>query len=317
MNAPAHTVAYDAIEAINWSSLVHMATSAKMLRWRVEHPRPDTPALALGRAIHCAVLEPERFERDYLVEPEFDTRSNAGKADRAAWLATLAPGYIARPLFDLRTKSGKADRAAWLASLLPDARVLIGDEDAGAVLGVETITADDHELAMRCADAVRAHPVAAEWLRGGRTEETMIWTDEETGLKCKARVDFVNPSFVLDLKSTSQQRLEGMGRDFASRLYHGQLAHYQRGAIATRRIPDTAEPPRMIVVQTVEPFDVVAGHLPYEALERGISLCRELLRDYANCKLADYWPGLAPAAVHLPFPSWTPGGNEAPEEEDW
>src|SRR5262245_29847218 len=52
---------------LNWSTLKHMAVSAKLLKWRMEHPEPETPALVLGTAIHCAVLEPQEFQKRWIV----------------------------------------------------------------------------------------------------------------------------------------------------------------------------------------------------------------------------------------------------------
>lgn len=39
-----------------------------------EPPRKTTPAMRIGSAIHCAILEPSRFESDYLLMPETDSR---------------------------------------------------------------------------------------------------------------------------------------------------------------------------------------------------------------------------------------------------
>jgi hypothetical protein len=42
--------------------------------------RPEaTPALRLGSAMHCILLEPEQFEQRYAVAPEADRRTKAGK----------------------------------------------------------------------------------------------------------------------------------------------------------------------------------------------------------------------------------------------
>ena len=53
--------AYESIQAINWSSLKHLATSPLLYRWRVDHPEPPKPAYILGSAIHCLLLEPADF----------------------------------------------------------------------------------------------------------------------------------------------------------------------------------------------------------------------------------------------------------------
>jgi exodeoxyribonuclease VIII len=45
----------------------------------VTAPRPGSKAMILGKAIHCAVLEPEEFDKRYAVQPKLDRRTKAGK----------------------------------------------------------------------------------------------------------------------------------------------------------------------------------------------------------------------------------------------
>jgi len=53
---------------------------------RRTHPRETADALEFGTAFHCAVLEPERFDSQYIVPPKFNRHSKAGRAEEAAWL---------------------------------------------------------------------------------------------------------------------------------------------------------------------------------------------------------------------------------------
>jgi hypothetical protein len=43
--------------------------------------------MALGRAFHCALLEPERFAATHVVAEKFDRRTKEGKAKAEAWEA--------------------------------------------------------------------------------------------------------------------------------------------------------------------------------------------------------------------------------------
>lgn len=55
--------------------------------WLDAPPDSDTPAMAFGRAFHCAVLEPDVFARLYIVQPDFgDCRFKANKSSRDSWL---------------------------------------------------------------------------------------------------------------------------------------------------------------------------------------------------------------------------------------
>lgn len=270
---------YRAIEAMNWSSLTHLAVSPKLFRWRQEHPRSDSPAFRLGRAIHCAILEPERF---------------------------ASGAFVAQPYFgDGRTKVAKAKKAAFFVELAP---------------GAEILTAEEYSTVEHVAAAVQAHPAARALLAEGRAEEVITWTDEATGLPCKARLDLLAPRFVLDLKTTRMPTLWRIASDAAGYRHHGQLAFYFDGAIAARAIPHDAELPRILAVQTVEPYDVVPTHLGEAFLERGRAHYRELLQLYLECKAADWWPGIAPQPVELPMPPWAAGAGRAADthdEEDW
>lgn len=90
---PPATGDYAAIDAMNWSTLRHLATSALLLRWRVDHPREDTEALERGRRVHAAILEPDVWASRYVAQPDFgDMRTKVAKAARDEWLAALAPG---------------------------------------------------------------------------------------------------------------------------------------------------------------------------------------------------------------------------------
>ena len=71
---------YADIDAVNWSPLSAMRDSPLHYAHRLRTPRTDTPALAMGRAIHTAVLEPDAFPLGYVVRPDgIDRRTKAGK----------------------------------------------------------------------------------------------------------------------------------------------------------------------------------------------------------------------------------------------
>lgn len=68
---------YRALEAVNWSSLKRMAESPRHYAYGLTHDRPDTAAMAFGRAAHCATLEPDEFPLRYVL---WDGGIRRGKA---------------------------------------------------------------------------------------------------------------------------------------------------------------------------------------------------------------------------------------------
>ena len=71
---------YGAIKAVNWSTLREMGRSPLHYQHRLTTPREDTPAMAAGRLIHAAVLEPDRLSLDYAVWEGGRRSTNAYKA---------------------------------------------------------------------------------------------------------------------------------------------------------------------------------------------------------------------------------------------
>ena len=69
------------------SGLDRLAKSPLQYKTWIEGPSWDpTPAMALGTALHMAVLEPSSFEKAYAVEPDFgDCRFKENKSKRDAW----------------------------------------------------------------------------------------------------------------------------------------------------------------------------------------------------------------------------------------
>lgn len=86
---------YQQWEAVNNSVLKILSDErrcpAHALQY-IENGRPDTPALAFGRAVDCYILEPTRFVELFTVCPKCDKRTKEGKATFADFEASKQPG---------------------------------------------------------------------------------------------------------------------------------------------------------------------------------------------------------------------------------
>lgn len=83
---------YDNEPGLNYSSLKLMAISPAYYKHLADHPeeREDKPAYVSGRAVHCAVLEPDVFDDKYIAQPDFgDMRTKAAKQAKSEWMETL------------------------------------------------------------------------------------------------------------------------------------------------------------------------------------------------------------------------------------
>lgn len=67
------------------SKLKKALQSPLAYKWALDHPdHTSTPAMALGTAVHTAVLEPHRMRTDYVLWDQGDKRGNAWKEFQAA-----------------------------------------------------------------------------------------------------------------------------------------------------------------------------------------------------------------------------------------
>lgn len=217
----------------------------------------------------------------------------------ARWLTD----YVGAPDFgDLRFKENKAAKTTWLA------------ENAGR----EVLSFKEWENITNAGQAARAHRVAGNLLSEWRNEEVITWTDADTGLACKGRVDHFTSGSLIDLKKARDVSPWRFSRAVADYLYAGQLAHYFDGAIAAGVIPPDAERPIIVAVQIEPPYDVACYRLSAGALAAGRELRRQLLRKFVECQAADVWPGVAPDLLELDLPPWAAGmvADETEEESE-
>lgn len=79
---------YHAHPAISSSKIKLLYDDPYAVEWLSKSPQDSekTAALDIGSAVHAALLEPELYERDYVVMPDLNLRTNAGKAEKKAFI---------------------------------------------------------------------------------------------------------------------------------------------------------------------------------------------------------------------------------------
>lgn len=249
---------YQAIDAVNWSSLKWMQVSPLHFQHYVERGRGDTTSLLMGRALHSATFEPDAFPLEYAV-------------------------------YDGAIRRGKA----WEA--FKDANI-----------GRSILRVDEYERTLAKRDAIRRHPLVAPLLEYGEAEKTVQWTDAETGLACKARLDWVCASIV-DLKGSPTVDERRFGAAAARYGYHCQLAWYRLGYQA---VTGEGKPCLLVVVEHDPPHDVAVFDVGPDELYAGEEECRSLLRRLAECKASGRWPGRYEETRSLSLPAWVWGDDE-------
>lgn len=171
-----------------------------------------------------------------------------------------------------------------------------------ANVGRDILKATEFDEARAIAAAVQSHPVLAPYREGARYELTATWTDAATGLRCKARPDWLPGSgdVLIDLKTSTTIDGRRFGNLAARMGYHCQLAHYKAGLEACGH---PVERVVLVAVESAAPYDVAVFELDNDALQAGREKVDELLARLAECQASGRWPGRyeAERALELPF----------------
>lgn len=85
---------YKAIKAINASFLKACSFGAYQGYKQLHEPSYESDAMAMGSAVHCAVLEPDKFLERYAISEKFDRRTKAGKEAAAAFEAANVGKFV-------------------------------------------------------------------------------------------------------------------------------------------------------------------------------------------------------------------------------
>lgn len=244
---------YKLINAVNQSSLKHMVVSAKKYKHMLNREYSSS-AMAIGSAVHTAILEPSEFESKYSV---YDG-----------------------------TRRGNA----W-------------DEFKNTHSDSDILTQTEMSTVENIVSAVKSHQCAMKYMLGGDAEVTIVFIEPSTGIKCKARLDYIDKAyrFFTDLKTTRDVSHDFFQRQIAQLQYHFQFGFYRMGL---HILTGVWVPAKCIAAQNCEPFDVVPYNISSAAMDKGASMVLDCLHTLKTCIESDTWPGISDDEVELDLPSW-------------
>lgn len=139
----------------------------------------------------------------------------------------------------------------------------------------------------------------------GYGEITVVWTDKETGLKCRGIIDrfcsLHGESLVVDLKSCTDASHGAFTRSIMEYFYHAKAAWYLDAL-------NTLHPMNrrfvFIAQEKDAPYCAALYELDDRAMAEGRRIYQKLLRQYAECKKTDVWPAYPSGIQPLALPKW-------------
>jgi hypothetical protein len=216
--------------------------------------------MTLGSLCHAGVLEPLAIVQRYTFMPDYskDEENVTGSGERS---------------FSKATKYVKTKEEAFRS--VNRGKDIIEESDYHRMVGIAT--------------TLSSCPIMRGLLSAGRSEVSIVWDDATTGLRCKARCDWLDIGndrcSLLDLKTTADA--SEFGRSIVRYGYHRQMAFYSRGVeIVTGHRPTAF----IAAVETSAPFGHMVAPMDADALELGSREMDELLARVAESIATDTWP---------------------------
>lgn len=163
---------------------------------------------------------------------------------------------------------------------------------------------------MRAVEAMKAQlgrSIAGPLFKDTRTEVTLAWQDEETGVWLRTRFDALPPAprkILPDYKTARSAKPDDFSRSMFDYGYHQQAALYMDSVHAV-----TGEKPEswlFVVQESDPPYAVTVCQIDPSALAYGRHMNRIAIRRFADCLAADRWPAYADEVVRVDLPGWAP-----------
>ena len=241
---------------------------------------------------------PEHF-RWRMDNPEEEEPTPALIFGQAAHKLVLEPGdftdefAVAPDGIDRRTKDGKA---AWASFMETNA-------------GKTVIDRDTFNQILAMSQKAMSNPTVARLL-SGRKEVPFFWTDQDTGVKCKAKLDCLtyldDMPVVVDYKTCKSAKTDDFMRDAYKYGYHVQAAMYTEAVMQLQHL--TERPMFVFVAQEKEgPFAINVITVPEDTMNFGLDTFRELIGTYKACSESGDWFGYTGSGDQpneLSLPGW-------------
>lgn len=251
---------------LSYSSLKQFAKSPNHFLQYLNREVEETPAMIFGSAVHCAILEPERWDERYFVLNEDDI------------IAELSEQY----------KSPRSSKAykEWKANEIASA----GDR---TILDLDTM-----DKIRACTNSFADNPQASHLLQKCIRTESKI-TFEHKGHNIRGYIDGEGMDFMFDIKVISDANPEWMARNVIKNLWHMQGAIY---TFSQHRKQYLEKDYYMIIVESVAPFNTQVYKLDSDFLLKGFNKFEETI-DALN-EWDGNPQGYSNDIIHLDVPAW-------------
>lgn len=256
----------------------------------VETEEKRNAALVFGAAMHKLVLEPETWETEFVVVPPEAPRRPSDKQRMAS-----------------RPSAATVAAIEWW------------DDFERGRDGRQAILAPEYARMWEMYDALRSHWFDVDGLhiptlhlfKGGHAEASIYWVDEETGVFCKGRPDYISDGFIADYKTATDGSLYGFQKSMADFGYYRQSPYYLDGMRVASKGASDHNRFLFVVQEKKRPYEVFVYAIGLQSQDIGRSDYRRLLHRYVeNTKKygepgkGEMWPMACHSILDVELPQW-------------
>ena len=189
--------------------------------------------MQFGTAFHTLMLEPELFDKTYVMKPEPVFLKDVGREAYEAYKGILA--HL---------------------------------ESCGSIV----LSVIEWETLMAMREVINANENAMQLIRDSRIENSFFWQDEHSGLLVKARPDILHENMIVDLKTCADASPRAFQNSMVLGGYHVQGAMIRDAieAIEERRINNVinicveTKYPHNIAIYIIDEYAIDAGQVKYK-----------------------------------------------------
>lgn len=162
----------------------------------------------------------------------------------------------------------------------------------------EILSIHQYETLQHMAASLQKHKLAMQLIEKVEIEQSLYWTDPDTGILCKCRPDILRCNLVCDLKTAQ----DGSPRSFQYAAfdygYYIQAAMIQEALkyLKQKIIKDFL----FLVIEKSPPYVISVYQLDQTSLEQGRYEFKKYLAEYKQCLETNDWPAYAIQEVSLP-----------------
>ena len=266
---------YDALDGINHSKLKHFKDSSKYGAYKLTAPFNPTAAMRIGTSTHTLVLEPEKFDEEYI---------------------------IGGPINEKTGKTYGSDSAKF--------KNWLEEQDEGK----KYLSDQEAIQSRRVANNTKHNETAMFWLDQCEHKEAAItWTDPYSGLKCKALLDAFSAANLIfaDYKTIGKSvTYDELSKTIYNMGYYQQFAFYNDGLFHNGI---DCKDVIAVFAQTADEQDVATARIGAESLALGQVHYQQCFDNY-KAFLAGDVKGHNSELFELNVPGWATRAMEEEDE---